>query len=662
MEVDETSGRKIYNLSGGKSLPEWADSTNRRRRTGGLRAGRLELIQDFEFPTACQTLAMSSDGNSIVAGGTYRPHYKIYDLSQLSVRYERFVDCDIVKLLVLSSDVSKIVTMHSDRSMEFHVVSGRHYRTRIPKCGRDMAYERSLCDLYAVGASSHAYRLNLEQGRFLPSLETSMRGGINCVSVADAHRLLAFGGDDGTVECWDPRAPESRGAVGKLAVGASLVRSQRTLDAAPEVSALQFDSGNGLQMAVGTSSGHVALYDLRAAEPLLVKDHRYDLPIVDIKFHGSTENMVTSDRKIVKIWNRHSGDMFANIEPPAPINCVCLPDAESGLLFIGAEQPRILTYYVPDLGLAPSFCSFLDGVTEELEEEKKTPTVYDDYKFLTREQVASLGIEKLIGTSVLRAYMHGFFIDMRLYNKVNAVADPFAYERYRKERVQQRIKERAENRIALRKSLRPSKSATSTADDAKAAAVAAMAARVAQDQQQGGADTRFAAMLGNDPDFAADSDDEEYRRIAQRPIAIASDLFDADQSSDDDDDAADAAAAQKTKIRSFALKRGIDNPLEIGPNEEFAQRAQTRRAKHRHTEQHALLSDRVELAQQERAEEQAYAGHGNMQLSFTPQDSIERAAERKSTQERIDEHYKSRKRRSATHLLPRQQNNKRVHR
>lgn len=34
---------------------------------------------------------------------------------------------------------------------------------------------------------------------------------------------------------------------------------------------------------------------------------------------------------------------------------------------------------------------------------------------------------------MLKAYMHGYFIEMRAYHKLLSVADPFAYERYRKE-------------------------------------------------------------------------------------------------------------------------------------------------------------------------------------------------------------------------------------
>ena len=41
--------------------------------------------------------------------------------------------------------------------------------------------------------------------------------------------------------------------------------------------------------------------------------------------------------------------------------------------------------------------------------------------------------------SVLRAYMHGYFMDMRLYKKAQAVAQPFAYETYRQEQIDKKI-------------------------------------------------------------------------------------------------------------------------------------------------------------------------------------------------------------------------------
>ena len=43
-------------------------------------------------------------------------------------------------------------------------------------------------------------------------------------------------------------------------------------------------------------------------------------------------------------------------------------------------------FYVPSIGPAPRWASFLDSLTEELE-ESSTATVYDDYKFVTPDDL-----------------------------------------------------------------------------------------------------------------------------------------------------------------------------------------------------------------------------------------------------------------------------------
>ena len=99
------------------------------------------------------------------------------------------------------------------------------------------------------------------------------------------------------------------------------------------------------------------------------------------------------------------------MEPPTRINhSTFVPN--SGLTFLALEQEKMQTYFIPTLGPAPRWCSFLDCLTEELE-ETKTDTIYDDYKFLTIEELKSLSLHSLIGTNLLRAYMHGYFVDHR---------------------------------------------------------------------------------------------------------------------------------------------------------------------------------------------------------------------------------------------------------
>ena len=56
-------------------------------------------------------------------------------------------------------------------------------------------------------------------------------------------------------------------------------------------------------------------------------------------------------------------------------------------------------------------------------------SVYDDYKFVTRRELEDLGLSHLIGSNLLRAYMHGFFLDMRLYHKVCMHMNPLRLHR-----------------------------------------------------------------------------------------------------------------------------------------------------------------------------------------------------------------------------------------
>ena len=49
------------------------------------------------------------------------------------------------------------------------------------------------------------------------------------------------------------------------------------------------------------------------------------------------------------------------------------------------------------------------------------------------KQLANLGLQQM-----LRAYMHGFFIDHRLHERAKAVTDPFSYDEWRKRKLKGR--------------------------------------------------------------------------------------------------------------------------------------------------------------------------------------------------------------------------------
>ena len=57
------------------------------------------------------------------------------------------------------------------------------------------------------------------------------------------------------------------------------------------------------------------------------------------------------------------------METPADVNDVCVVRdrrGDTGLLLVAAEQERVLSYYIPDLGPAPRWCSFLDAIVRSV--------------------------------------------------------------------------------------------------------------------------------------------------------------------------------------------------------------------------------------------------------------------------------------------------------
>lgn len=120
----------------------------------------------------------------------------------------------------------------------------------------------------------------------------------------------------------------------------------------------------------------------------------------------------------------------------------------TGLMFFANEHTKMQTYYIPSLGPAPKWCGFLDNLTEELE-ELDYETIYDDYKFVTEKELDELGLSHLKGTNLLRAYMHGFFMDIRLYRKARDVMRPFEFDEYKKKKIREKIEEERPKRVQV---------------------------------------------------------------------------------------------------------------------------------------------------------------------------------------------------------------------
>ncbi|CAN1795542.1 Nucleolar protein 10 [Linum perenne] len=354
------NGVKVYTISQ-SNQPYWITAKKKRAlRKDPNYQQRVELIQDLRFQTATSRIKITPNGEYVIASGIYPPQIKVYELRQLSLKFERHFESEIINFQILDEDFSKMAFLCADRSVSLHAKAGKHYTLRIPRMGRDIEYDCWSCDLFCAASSPDVYRINLQQGRFLSSLNTQSPA-LNVVSRSKIHGLVACGGEDGAVECFDMRVKSSIARIDAVAPSGDIDQ---------EVTALEFDEDGGFLMAVGSSGGKVLLYDLRSSNPMRI----------------------------------------------------------------------------PSLGPAPKWIASLENITEEQEEDNQT-TIYDNFKFLTKEDLERLNMTKYIGTEHLRAHTHGFFVDLKLYEK--AKADPFEYETYMEKRKQEELNDKISSRITV---------------------------------------------------------------------------------------------------------------------------------------------------------------------------------------------------------------------
>ncbi|KAF8819847.1 putative embryo sac development arrest EDA7 [Cardiosporidium cionae] len=555
------SGLRVYSLSAGKTQPEFIKESiqkNTSLRYNEEYRHRIELMQNFEFPVCSLKVAISKNEQFVAAVGIYPPEVRMFDTSQLGLKFSRRLDNEVVDFLFLSEDYKKLVFLEDDRSLEFHAQGGRHHKLRIPKAGRCLCYAPAHAELFIVGSSSFIYRLDLEQGQFLEPLASS-NDEINCGFLNPVLPLLATGGSNGSVECWDTRVSTAASSV-------SLVDASS--DTTPEVTAGVF-SPDGIYMAAGLSTGVVKVFDIRSHRPLCEKDHRNGEKIKSLSWisvasmasqkanldpslneESSSLSISTApplerclascDKQSIKLWNDRTGEILASVESsslldeskksssgyfsPAAIHGFSFYP-RSGLCFVPCENTRIGVCFIPSIGLAPRWCSFLDSLTEELENTAavsygrdtlsmgetldSTAKIYDDYQFVTQSQLEQMGVSQLIGTSMLRAYMHGYFMDSQLYRKIKDLTEPFAYEDYKKEKIRQKLESRKKMRIMNKSNTtsvnsKLAEKLTETAMDLDVKGLSKRKLKAAKQAKEILSDERFSRLFTH-PDFAMET-------------------------------------------------------------------------------------------------------------------------------------------------------------
>ncbi|KAF4125626.1 ribosome biogenesis protein ENP2 [Geosmithia morbida] len=508
MKLSNPGNVPVYTVSGASTarpLPDWLA----RRRKRSLKddpeyQNRVELLQDFEFEEASNCIRISEDGDWVVSTGTYKPQMHVHNLPQLSLSFARHTNALNHTFVLLSQDYSKSLHLQIDRSLEFHTPMGCHHRVRLPRYGRDLIYDRHSTEALvpAVGLDAdgkgEVFRMNLELGRFMRSYQVDVGGddeltggglqggiGVGCVNTAaiaeQSHNLQAFGTSIGTVEFWDPRS-KSRVAVLAGHDG--------------EVTALDF-SPTGLSLVTGSSTGMVQIFDLRRPVPLLRKDHGYGFPVKKL-IHMTTasqeKKILSADKRIIKVWDEADGEPWTSVEPVVDLNDVTWCK-DSGMILTANEGKQQHAFFVPQLGPAPRWCSFLDNLVEEMAEETRTET-YDNYKFLTVPELKQLSLAHLVGkTSLLRPYMHGYFVASKLYDQARLIANPYLWEEERTKRVKEKVDKERASRIRGSKKVKVNQKVVD---------------KVLKKQENRGTVDEKAGILGDDR-FKSMFEDEEFQ-------------------------------------------------------------------------------------------------------------------------------------------------------
>ena len=99
MKVSELNGVKIYDLSSGKTEPEYIEEAKKRKiKLKQLEeyTTRIDLIQDLDYPISAHKIRVTPDQRYLVAAGVYPPRVKIFETSDLSMKCERGIDSEVI--------------------------------------------------------------------------------------------------------------------------------------------------------------------------------------------------------------------------------------------------------------------------------------------------------------------------------------------------------------------------------------------------------------------------------------------------------------------------------------------------------------------------------------------------------------------------------------
>ncbi|KAL3315354.1 Nucleolar protein 10 [Cichlidogyrus casuarinus] len=421
MNLIELNGVKVYNLTSYFKLPEWASRSEKRKyfKKDPNAAKNFQLIQELEMPDSSTYVTCSPDQQYLFLLGRYKPRVRCYELNNLSMKFDRCVDYLPLHMTFFSEDYSKFALVQEDRWIDVHYAGGHFFKFRIPKPGIDSCYCPYSCDLFITSSQNYIYRMNLHEGRFNTPIQVPVPKNSKFSFTASAYdnyyNILMASSTLGRVDGWDTRCSDR---IFGLDVSSHALRPEEfaSLERKPgQISCTSLLYKDSTNIAVGTGQGMVHIYDIRQnKKPWHTRDTGYRSPVKSLAIHD--DKLLAMVSHCVKIWNIDDGKIFVGFDTGSYKLNSMHHMKNTGLVFLANEAPKCMTYFIPLLGEAPSWAHHLDQLVYEFEPE--ATAMYDGYKFLTRQQLSEYGMLDLIGSSFLRAYMHGYFISVSLFEKI----------------------------------------------------------------------------------------------------------------------------------------------------------------------------------------------------------------------------------------------------
>ncbi|EDL42941.1 hypothetical protein, conserved [Plasmodium vivax] len=504
------NGIKIYSLTSGRVSPESGGvvgagkAGGKRRKNASIERSEnsVEILHDLEFSQKSDQVKISDDGRYICISGMYPPQVGLYDTKEMSIKHRRHFDEEVVSFEFLSSNYEKLAFLCKNRHLEFHNAAGKYHKMRIPREGRDLLYNKENSNLYICSSFDEIYVLNLHRGGFEHSLSSkNEQNNFLCLNVQLP--VMATGGSSGLLEIWDERVKKSISCMDvhegeeltagcfsesglKLGVGTEKgivklydIRHSRPL--------LVKDHCNDLAIkkiefvSIGRRRGGVGGGTL-ADERFL---HSGDCAPPVSGGSASNEYVAAADANCIKIYSESDPNLLSfhvvsresesgkgkggakktNAFKLLGNDTISINSftfyKNSGLCFIPCDSTNVSLYFIPYIGISPKWCNFLDNITEELEEREKydssrndgderhanSSDLFDDYVFVSNEQVERMNISHLRGTPNLISYLHGYYMPCKMYTDIKSVLEADNLNQVKRAIVQRRLEKRQQMRI-----------------------------------------------------------------------------------------------------------------------------------------------------------------------------------------------------------------------